>query len=239
MSEEAVESAESINLEEAVEAILFAAGHPVTYAQLASTLAMSIDDVRGFIELYEKSYNNPVGLSRGVMLLLYDDSCQLCTKPKYLSLIRDALGIRRSGSLSNSAIETLAIIAYNQPVTRSYVDKVRGVDSSYALSSLAEWGLIESKGRLEAAGRPMLYGTTTDFLRCFGLSSLSDLPGIFDDNSEAAELFARADQQMSMQLDESQSNADNAAATDVAETDAAATDVAETGVAEAEAEPTA
>ena len=87
-----------------------------------------------------------------------------------------ALGIRRGGNLSNSSLEVLAIVAYNQPVTRAYIDTVRGVDSSYAVNSLIERGLIESKSRLDAPGRPMLYTTTTAFLRCFGLDSLDDLP---------------------------------------------------------------
>ncbi len=93
-------------------------------------------------------------------------------------MIREALGIRRGGNLSNSSIETLSIIAYNQPVTRVYIDSVRGVDSSYAVSSLLERGLIECVGRLDQPGRPMLYGTTADFLRCFGLSSLAELPEV-------------------------------------------------------------
>ena len=119
----------------------------------------------------------------------YDNACQLCTKEKYLPHIRVALGIRRNGTLSNSSIEVLAIVAYHQPVTRAYIDTVRGVDSAYAVSSLLERGLIESVGRLDAPGRPMLYGTTADFLRCFGLSSLSELPGV--SSEEAADILAR------------------------------------------------
>ena len=115
-----------------------------------------------------------------------------------------ALGIRHNGNLSNASVETLAIIAYNQPVTRSYVDTVRGVDSSYAIGSLLERGLIESKGRLDAPGRPMLYGTTPDFLRCFGLSSVAELPGV--SSEEAAEMLAKINRQMEMemQIDENQ-----------------------------------
>ena len=122
-------------------------------------------------------------------MLAFDDACQLCTQEKYLPYIREALGIRRSGTLSNSSIEVLAVVAYNQPVTRAYIDAVRGVDSAYAVSSLLERGLIHSIGRLDAPGRPMLYGTTDDFLRCFGLSSLTELPGV--SSAEADELFER------------------------------------------------
>ena len=132
-------------------------------------------------------------------MLVFDDACQLCTKPDYLPYIRAALGIKRNGNLSASSIETLAIIAYNQPVTRSYVDAVRKVDSNYSVSSLLERGLIECKGRLDAPGRPMLYGTTSDFLRCFGLNSLDELPAIMSEESE--EMFERIGQQLSLDVD--------------------------------------
>ena len=176
------------DFEEVLEAVLFAAGHPITYVKLAELFEMSISTLKERVQEYAERYNN-ADAPRGILLLMYDDSCQLCTKQKYLPHIRQALGIRRNGTLSNSSIEVLAIIAYNQPVTRAYVDKVRGVDSTYAVSSLLERGLIESRGRLDAPGRPMLYGTTSDFLRCFGLSSIGELPGV--SSEEAADLLAR------------------------------------------------
>lgn len=176
------------DFEEVLEAVLFAAGHPITYAKLAELFEMSVSILKERVEEYAKVYNSE-NSPRGILLLMYDDACQLCTKQKYLPHIRQALGIRRNGTLSNSSIEVLAIIAYNQPVTRAYVDKVRGVDSTYAVSSLIERGLIESTGRLDAPGRPMLYCTTSDFLRCFGLSSLSELPGV--SSEEAADILAR------------------------------------------------
>ena len=107
---------------------------------------------------------------------MYPDGCQLSTKEEFLPYIREALGIKRGGNLSNSTMEALAIVAYNQPVTRSDVDNIRGVDSSYAMTSLIDKGLIEVCGRLEAPGRPMLYATSNKFLRVFGLSSLEELP---------------------------------------------------------------
>ena len=113
---------------------------------------------------------------RGIQLLLYPDTCQLTTKEVFAPYIREALGIKRGGNLSNSSLEVLAVVAYNQPVTRSYIDVIRGVDSSYAVTSLLDKGLIEAVGRLDAPGRPMLYGTTDKFLRVFGLNSLADLP---------------------------------------------------------------
>ncbi len=201
---------------EAIEAIVFAAGHAVPYTVLARVLDLPLAKTKQIVYSYACRYNES-DLPRGVMMLTFDDCCQLCTKQQYLPFIREALGIRHNGNLSNSSIETLAIIAYNQPVTRSYVDTVRGVDSSYAVGSLLERGLIESKGRLDAPGRPMLYGTTPDFLRCFGLSSIADLPGVSSD--EAAELLAKLGKQMQMEIDtdENQLTIDTSAAMDDAD----------------------
>ena len=160
---------------EMLEAVLFAAGHPVSYTRLAQILEVSADEAQNLVKDFAAEYNNGK-VTRGIQLLTFDDCCQLCTKSDYIAEIRTALGIRRGGNLSNSSLEVLAIVAYNQPVTRAYIDTVRGVDSSYAVNSLIERGLIESKSRLDAPGRPMLYTTTTAFLRCFGLASLEDLP---------------------------------------------------------------
>ena len=166
--------------EEALEAVLFAAGHPLTYATLARVFEMTPGEVKEKVLEYAKSYNAS-DLPRGVILLTYPDSCQLATKQFYLTEIRNALGIKKSGTLSTSSLETLAIIAYNQPVTRFFVDTLRRVDSSYAMNNLLDRGLIECKGRLDVPGRPMLYGTTSDFLRCFGLKDLASLPQTSDE----------------------------------------------------------
>ena len=104
------------------------------------------------------------------------NACQLVTKEDYADYIRAALGIKEGGNLSKSSMETLAVIAYNQPVTKTYVDQVRGSDSAYAVNSLLDRGLIECLGRLDVPGKPRLYGTTTTFLRSFGLSSIEELP---------------------------------------------------------------
>jgi len=173
--------AQVISTEEAcriTEAVLFAAGHPVTYDKLADVLGYSPSAVRKLILEYAASYNAPSEFPRGIMLLTFPDSCQLCTMEQYGRYIREALGIRRGGNLSTASIEVLAIIAYNEPVTRAYVDTVRGVDSSYAVSSLTEKQLIEPCGRLDVPGRPLLYRTTENFLRVFGIQSLSELPQI-------------------------------------------------------------
>lgn len=184
----AEEAPRSIVLEEAIEAILFAAGHPISYATLARVFESTPAKIRDAVAEYSLKYNNSE-LPRGVLLLTYSESCQLCTKEHYLTEIRDALGIKKSGTLSSSAMETLAIVAYNQPVTRLFVDTLRKVDSSYAMNSLIDRGLIECKGRLDVPGRPMLYGTTSDFLRCFGLRDLDSLPKTTE---EMTEVFANA-----------------------------------------------
>lgn len=161
-------------LEEAIEAILFAAGHPIKYDKLSEVLGLSVKDIKKLLEAMAEKINAE-GCGRGVMLLTYPDTCQLTTKEKYMPYIREALDIRRGGNLSASSMEVLTIVAYYQPVTRSDIDATRGVDSSYAVSSLLDKGLIESCGRLELPGRPMIYGTTDKFLRVFGLNSLDDL----------------------------------------------------------------
>ena len=157
--------------EATIEAILFAAGHPVSYEKLAEAMHYKESDgrsiVRGMIETYDH---------RGFFLLAFDDTCQLTTREQYLPYVRSALGIKRGGNLSQSAMEVLAIVAYNQPVTRAFIDAVRGVDSSYAVTSLLEKELLTVSGHLDAPGRPSLLCTTDKFLRVFGLTSISELP---------------------------------------------------------------
>ncbi len=179
--------------EKTLEAILFAAGHPVTYEQLAKTFEIPTSEMRSIVYDYAAKYNN-TDIPRGVSLITYDSCCQLCTKPEYIRPIRTVLGIRKSaGTLSNSTIEALTIIAYQQPVTRAYIDSVRNADSSYAISNLLDRGLIEPKGRKDVPGRPILYGTTHAFLRCFGLASLDDLPG---SEGEADKIFKAIDSRL-------------------------------------------
>ena len=159
------------DIKRAIEAILFAAGYPVKYDKLSEVIGLSQRDIRGLVESMAREYDG-----RGIQILLYPDTCQLTTKEVFAPYIREALGIKRGGNLSASSLEVLAVVAYNQPVTRAYIDTIRGVDSSYAVTSLLDKNLIEAVGRLDAPGRPMLYGTTDKFLRVFGLTSLADLP---------------------------------------------------------------
>lgn len=169
---EVVEALDTVeDIKRAIEAILFAAGYPVKYEKLSEVIGLPQRDLRGLMESMSREYDG-----RGIQLLLYPDTCQLTTKEVFAPYIREALGIKRGGNLSASSLEVLAVVAYNQPVTRAYIDTVRGVDSSYAVTSLLDKSLIEAVGRLDAPGRPMLYGTTDKFLRVFGLRSLADLP---------------------------------------------------------------
>jgi segregation and condensation protein B len=161
------------NVEACIEAVVFAAGYPVPYQKLAEVTGLGVREVKRLAERIAKNYQND---KHGIMMLLFDKTCQFCTKEQYGTYIREALGIRRGGNLSASSMEVLAVVAYNQPVTRAFIDAVRGVDSNYAVNSLIDKELIVAVGRLEAPGRPVLYGTTDKFLRVFGLKTLDDLP---------------------------------------------------------------
>jgi segregation and condensation protein B len=154
-----------------IEAILFAAGFPVKYEKIAQTLEITEDELKNILSSEAFSYEN-----RGIRLVMFSDSCQLCTDELYERQVKTALGMRHGGALSSSSMETLAIIAYNQPATKSFIEQVRGVDSTYAITTLCEKQLIEVVGRLDVPGKPNLYATTETFLRCFGLSSLEELP---------------------------------------------------------------
>lgn len=175
-----------------IEACLFAAGHPLKYDKLGAVMGMSGDECRNMVEKMKPIYNGAEPFPRGVILIAFPDSCQLCTRESYGAEIRQALGVRRGGNLSQSLLETLSIIAYNQPATRALVDSVRGVDSGYALSALLDKNLIEPCGKMDAPGRPTLYRTTEDFLRVFGLSAVSDLPTIQVKNSGGETIEIRA-----------------------------------------------
>ena len=170
-----------IELSPALEAVLFASGEPVPVARLSLVFGVPEEDIRVTAdklgEYYEKN-------RRGIRLLRLGGSLQLCSAPEHAKLIARVIEHRAAPKLSPSALEALAVIAYFQPVTRAYVEQVRGVDSSYTVSSLAEKGLIEPAGRLDAPGRPTLYRTTEAFLRVMGISSLDELPTL-PDMSEA------------------------------------------------------
>ena len=157
----------------AIEGILFAAGEPVKAAKLAAVLETDIETVEEAVKLLRYNYDTE---ERGMTIIDIDDGYQLCSRPDYYNYIQLILGEQRRQALSNAAMEVLAIIAYKQPITRGQIEYVRGVNSDAAVNRLVERGLIEESGRLDAPGRPILYRTTQNFLRCFGLSTPKDLP---------------------------------------------------------------
>ena len=157
----------------AVESILFASGEPIEAQKLAQTLETDVQTVEDVIDGLNEYYSDD---QRGFEIVKLDGSYQMTTRAFYSEITRRALDHRRNTPLSGAALEILAVVAYNQPVTKGYIEQIRGVDCFYGINSLVEKGLIEERGRLDAPGRPRLYGTTPDFLRCFGISSLDELP---------------------------------------------------------------
>ena len=163
----------SKQLESAVLAVLFAVGEPLAPSRLAEALETKEEVVRSLLEHLRVTLEAQAG---AFQILNLNGQYQLATREEHRGLIRRVMNQRRSVPLSQAALEVLAAVAYNQPVTRAYVEQVRGVDSSSIIASLVEKGLLEEAGRLELPGRPICYQTTPNFLRTFGLSSLEELP---------------------------------------------------------------
>ena len=172
-------------LECALEGVLFASGEPVPVERLCLGLEVDRPTLDAVAQKLMDQYSYD---RRGIRLLRLDTSYQLCSAPEYAKIIRQTLEGRKPARLSQPALEVLAIIAYYQPVTRAYVDQVRGVDSSYTMGLLLERELIEEAGRLSVPGRPMQFRTTKTFLRAFGLSSLDELPELPNTSQEGARL---------------------------------------------------
>ncbi len=162
-------------LEAGLEAVLFAAGDAVQVERLAAALEASKEELMSAAESLENLYDFE---NRGIMLVRLEDKLQLCSRPLYADAARRVTESRRPPSLSAAALEVLTIVAYRQPVTRAFIDQLRGVDSGGTVAGLAEKGLIEEAGRLDVPGRPFLYRTTENFLRTFSIKSLDELPPI-------------------------------------------------------------
>lgn len=162
-------------LEAGLEAVLFAAGDAVPVERLVAALETSrealLDAAAALEDLYD--FEN-----RGIMLLRLEDKLQLCSRPLYAEAARRVTESRKPPSLTAAALEVLTVVAYRQPVTRAFIDQLRGVDSGGTVAGLLEKGLIEEAGRLDVPGRPMLFRTTEAFLRTFGLSGLEELPAL-------------------------------------------------------------
>ena len=160
----------------AVEAIVFAAGEPIPVARIAEALDVEKSMVRRAADLLVPEYE-----TRGITLLWLDDCLQFATRPEHEPYIRTVLEQKRNQPLSQAAMEVLAIAAYHQPVTKGYIEQVRGVECGSVVNTLVEKGLLEEAGRMDLPGRPILYSTTKNFLRCFKLSSLEELPQVLPD----------------------------------------------------------
>ncbi len=160
-------------LEAAIEAILFTMGNSVEISTIASATGASREEIRSAVARMKEHYK---GEDRGICLIELEDALQLCTKKEYYSCLIQIAMHPRKPSLTEVMLETLSIIAYKQPVTKAEIEKIRGVKSDHAVNKLVEYELVKELGRLDAPGRPILFGTTEEFLRSFGVEALEELP---------------------------------------------------------------
>ena len=179
MSEAVAEN--KLNYKAAAEAILFAAGASVEKSRIAQALGISEEETEAILNSLTADYTDA---QRGITIIRLRDSYQMVSCKAYAPQIRTVMDLRRNTPLSQAALEVLAVVAYNQPVTKAFVEQVRGVDCSGVIGSLTAKDLLEERGRLELPGRPLLYGTTENFLRCFNISSLEELPPLPEQNGE-------------------------------------------------------
>ncbi|MBO4940885.1 MAG: SMC-Scp complex subunit ScpB [Clostridia bacterium] len=163
-----------------IESVLFAAGEPVDVEKLSDILDIDTKSTRAIVTALADKYDREM---RGLRIIRLEDSYQMCTRREYSDYISKLVEPRRSLSLSNAAMEVLAIVAYKQPVTRAVIEQIRGVSCDTLVNKLLEKNFIEEVGRLDTPGRPMLFGTTDEFLRCFGIESVMELPE-FDERSQ-------------------------------------------------------
>lgn len=164
---------ENLNIQAAIEAILFTMGDSVEASRLAEALEIEKAQVTEAVKQMKERYEEE---DRGIRILELEDAYQLCTKTEYYEYLIRIAKQPKKYALTDVLLETLSIVAYKQPVTRLEIEKIRGVKCDHPINKLLEYGLIEEVGRLDAPGRPILFGTTEDFLRSFGVSSVSELP---------------------------------------------------------------
>lgn len=180
----------------AIEAILFAMGESVEISRLAAAIEEDTQVTRDILEELAQEYEQE---GRGIGITRFDNAVQLCTKAEmYEYLIKIAKAPRKM-VLTDTVIETLSIIAYKQPITRVEIERIRGVSCDHAINKLLEYDLITELGRMDAPGRPLLFGTTEQFLRCFGVGSLEELPEL--STVQIEEFKQQAEAEVQMQLD--------------------------------------
>lgn len=182
-------------IEAAVEAILFAMGDAVGVDRIAAAIEHDKETTRKLIRNMMDKYE---AQDRGIRIIELGDSFQLCSKTEYYDVLIKIAKQPKKYALTDVQLEVLSIAAYKQPVTRAEIEKIRGVNSDGALNKLVEYGLIEEVGRLNAPGRPMLFGTTEDFLRRFGVSSVEELPVV--SAAEMADFEAEAEEEVQIRL---------------------------------------
>jgi len=166
-----------VKLEAAIEAILFAAGDMVHLSKLAECIEADVKTTKGIVEGLIEQY----GTLRGVHIIEVDGSYQMCTNPEFFTYVSKLIKTEPRKTLTQTLLETLAIVAYKQPITKSQIEQIRGVNADHAVNKLIEFGLIAEKGRQDSPGRPILFGTSDEFLKYFGFSSLSRLPVLESD----------------------------------------------------------
>lgn len=179
-----------------IEAVLFTMGDSVEISRLADVIEEDVKTTKSILKDMEKDYEAE---DKGISLTYFDNSVQLCTKAEmYEYLIKIAKAPRKM-TLTDTVLETLSIIAYKQPITRVEIERVRGVSCDHAINKLLEYDLITELGRLDAPGRPLLFGTTEQFLRCFGVGSLEELPEL--NPVQVEEFKQQAEAEVQLQLD--------------------------------------
>ncbi|MBQ3136130.1 MAG: SMC-Scp complex subunit ScpB [Clostridia bacterium] len=167
-----------------LEAVLFATAEPTEISKISQAFGTDEIIIEEAMTVLKTKYNKE---DSGICLLKLDDKYQLCSKKEYADSIRKVIEVKKNSPLSPAAFEVLAIIAYNQPVTKAFIEQIRGVDCTAVISNLCQKSLIEEKGRLDLPGRPLIYGTTPGFLRCFCISSLDELPPLPKNDTESEE----------------------------------------------------
>ncbi|MCM1287086.1 MAG: SMC-Scp complex subunit ScpB [Clostridium sp.] len=176
-----MENTENKNMAAAIEAILFSVGDAVSVKELAKVLEAEENEVSAVIEHMAVEYEEE---KRGIKLIKLEDAYQLCTKQEYYDYLIKLVNMPKKHALTDALMETLSIVAYKQPITRQEIEAIRGVSCVHAINKLVEYKLIGEVGRLDAVGRPILFGTTEDFMRSFGVTSLDELPIITPDKIE-------------------------------------------------------
>lgn len=183
-------------MEAAIEAVLFTMGDSVEIDKIAVAIDQDVDTTRKIVRNMMDRYNEE---NRGIKIIELEDAFQLCTKPEYYENLIKVAKQPRKYQLTDTLLETLSIIAYKQPITKMEIEKIRGVSSDHAVNRLVEYNLVYEVGRLDAPGRPMLFGTTEDFLRAFGVQSVEDLPSLSQEMVD--EFKEEAEQEIQLKLD--------------------------------------